>query len=139
MFVLIRVKSFSQCHYSLSLYRFKAVEKDDLDVHAVDCITVMDDSNEARWRASLISVSSYYSQGCQGERTGFISANNIIRVRAGERVYKVTRSFVGNKEMGQITLKKDQTVVKKGEEVDGYLKVSTGQLGFFSANLLSEI
>lgn len=47
-------------------------------------------------------------QGKIGERTGFIPANYIIRVRAGERVYKVTRSFVGNREMGQITLKKDQ-------------------------------
>jgi len=37
--------------------------------------------------------------------------NYIIRVRAGERVYKVKRSFVGNREMGQITLKKDQVSV----------------------------
>lgn len=29
-------------------------------------------------------------------------------MRAGERVHKVTRSFVGNREIGQITLKKDQ-------------------------------
>lgn len=29
-------------------------------------------------------------------------------MRVGEGVYKVTRSFVGNREMGQITLKKDQ-------------------------------
>lgn len=47
-------------------------------------------------------------QGKIGVRTGFIPANYIIRVRAGESVYKVTRSFVGNREMGQITLKKDQ-------------------------------
>lgn len=47
-------------------------------------------------------------QGKIGERSGFLPANYIIRVRSGERVYKVTRSFVGNREMGQITLKKDQ-------------------------------
>lgn len=47
-------------------------------------------------------------QGKIKERTGFIPASYIIRVRAGEGVYKVTRSFVGNREMGQITLKKDQ-------------------------------
>ncbi|KAG9340637.1 hypothetical protein JZ751_021193, partial [Albula glossodonta] len=93
---------FSQSHYYLALYRFKA--------------------------------------GKIGDKTGFLPANYIIRVRAGERVYKVTRSFVGNREMGQITLKKDQIVVKKGEEVNGYLKVSTGRkLGFFPANLLQEI
>lgn len=33
-----------------------------------------------------------------------------------------------------------QIVVKKGDEVNGYLKVSTGRkLGFFPANLLQEI
>lgn len=33
-----------------------------------------------------------------------------------------------------------QIVVKKAEEVNGYLKVSTGRkLGFFPANLLQEI
>uniref|UniRef100_A0A3B3ZVH2 SH3 domain-containing protein n=1 Tax=Periophthalmus magnuspinnatus TaxID=409849 RepID=A0A3B3ZVH2_9GOBI len=123
-----KIGVFSQSHYYLALYRFKAIEKDDLDVHPGDRITVIDDSNEEWWR------------GKSGERTGFIPANYIIRVRAGERVYKVMRSFVGNREMSQITLKKDQIVVKKGEEVNGYLKVSTGRkLGFFPANLLQEI
>uniref|UniRef100_A0A3B5BMG3 SH3 and cysteine rich domain 3 n=1 Tax=Stegastes partitus TaxID=144197 RepID=A0A3B5BMG3_9TELE len=123
-----KIGVFSQAHYYLALYRFKAVEKDDLDVHAGDRITVIDDSNEEWWRGKI------------GERTGFFPANYIIRVRAGENVYKVTRSFVGNREMGQITLKKDQIVVKKGEEVNGYLKVSTGRkLGFFPTNLLQEI
>uniref|UniRef100_A0A8C9VPN3 SH3 and cysteine rich domain 3 n=1 Tax=Scleropages formosus TaxID=113540 RepID=A0A8C9VPN3_SCLFO len=119
---------FSQSHYYLALYRFKAIEKDDLDLHPGDRVTVIDDSNEEWWRGKI------------GEKTGFLPANYIIRVRAGEMVYKVTRSFVGNREMGQITLKKDQIVVKKGEEVNGYLKVSTGRkLGFFPADLLQEI
>ncbi|KAG8007957.1 SH3 and cysteine-rich domain-containing protein 3, partial [Nibea albiflora] len=123
-----KIGVFSQSFYYLALYRFKAIEKDDLDVQAGDRITVIDDSNEEWWRGKI------------RERTGFIPANYIIRVRAGETVYKVTRSFVGNREMGQITLKKDQIVVKKGEEVNGYLKVSTGRkLGFFPANLLQEI
>ncbi|XP_034143395.1 SH3 and cysteine-rich domain-containing protein 3 isoform X2 [Esox lucius] len=123
-----KIGVFSQSHYHLALYRFKAMEKDDLDLHAGDRITVIDDSNEEWWRGKI------------GERTGFLPANYIIRVHSGERVYKVTRSFVGNREMGQITLKKDQIVVKKGEEVNGYLKVSTGRkLGFFPANLLQEI
>uniref|UniRef100_A0A671XYA0 SH3 and cysteine rich domain 3 n=1 Tax=Sparus aurata TaxID=8175 RepID=A0A671XYA0_SPAAU len=123
-----KIGVFSQSHYYLALYRFKAIEKDDLDVHAGDRITVIDDSNEEWWRGKI------------RERTGFLPANYIIRVRSGEVVYKVTRSFVGNREMGQITLKKDQIVVKKAEEVNGYLKVSTGRkLGFFPANLLQEI
>uniref|UniRef100_A0A3B4DT27 SH3 domain-containing protein n=1 Tax=Pygocentrus nattereri TaxID=42514 RepID=A0A3B4DT27_PYGNA len=121
-------QTFSQSHYYMALYRFRAIEKDDLDFHPGDRITVIDDSNEEWWRGKI------------GEKTGYLPMTYIIRVRAGERVYKVTRSFVGNREMGQITLKKDQIVVKKGEEVNGYLKVSTGRkLGFFPADLLQEI
>ncbi|CAL8323717.1 unnamed protein product [Merluccius merluccius] len=120
--------TFSQSHYYLALYRFKAIEKDDLDFHPGDRIIVLDDSNEEWWRGKM------------GEKTGYFPTNYLIKVRAAERVYKVTRSFVGNREMGQITLKKDQIVVKKGEEKGGYLKVSTGRkLGFFPADLLEEI
>lgn len=43
-----------------------------------------------------------------GEKTGYFPTNYLIKVRASERVFKITRAFVGNREMGQITLKKDQ-------------------------------
>uniref|UniRef100_A0A3Q1GJT3 SH3 and cysteine rich domain 3 n=1 Tax=Acanthochromis polyacanthus TaxID=80966 RepID=A0A3Q1GJT3_9TELE len=120
--------TFSQSHYYLALYRFKAIEKDDLDFHPGDRITVLDDSNEEWWRGKM------------GEKSGYFPTNYLIKVRASERVFKVTRSFVGNREMGQITLKKDQIVVKKGDEKGGYLKVSTGRkLGYFPADLLQEI
>ncbi|TRY91654.1 hypothetical protein DNTS_003325 [Danionella cerebrum] len=135
-------QTFSQSHYYMALYRFKAIEKDDLDFHPGDRITVLDDSNEEWWRRNPTpaSTDSALFQGKIGEKTGYLPMTYIIRVRAGERVYKVTRSFVGNREMGQITLKKDQIVVKKGEEVNGYLKVSTGRkLGFFPADLLQEL
>uniref|UniRef100_A0A3P9L5M5 SH3 and cysteine rich domain 3 n=2 Tax=Oryzias latipes TaxID=8090 RepID=A0A3P9L5M5_ORYLA len=120
--------TFTGSHYYLALYRFKAIEKDDLDFHPGDRIIVLDDSNEEWWRGKM------------GEKTGYFPTNYIIKVRASERVFKVTRSFVGNREMGQITLKKDQIVVKKGDEKGGYLKVSTGRkLGYFPADLLEEI
>ncbi|XP_042200230.1 SH3 and cysteine-rich domain-containing protein 3 isoform X2 [Callorhinchus milii] len=119
---------FLQTHYFVALYRYKATEKDDVDFHAGDRVTVTDDSNEEWWK------------GRSGEKAGYFPANYIIRVRAGERVHKVTRSFVGNKEMGQITLKKDQIVVQKGEEVNGYIKVFTGRkVGMFPSDLLEEI
>ena len=54
---------------------------------------------------------SLFYQGKMGEKTGYFPTNYIIKVRASERVYKVTRSFVGNREMGQITLKKDQVTL----------------------------
>ncbi|KAL2103911.1 hypothetical protein ACEWY4_000779 [Coilia grayii] len=117
-----------QSHYYMALYRFKAIERDDLDFHPGDRITILDDSNEEWWRGKI------------GEKTGYLPMTYIIRVRSGEMAYKVIRSFVGNRERGQITLKKDQIVVKKGEEVNGYLKVSTGRkLGYFPADLLLEI
>lgn len=65
--------------------------------------------------SSSSSIHPSIHQGKIRERTGFIPANYIIRVRAGERVYKVTRSFVGNREMGQITLKKDQVKTQARE------------------------
>uniref|UniRef100_A0A8C6YAI5 SH3 and cysteine rich domain 3 n=1 Tax=Naja naja TaxID=35670 RepID=A0A8C6YAI5_NAJNA len=117
---------FPQSHYFIALYRFKALEKDDLDFHPGDKVAIVDDSNEEWWRI--------------GEKIGYFPPNFIIRVRAGERVHKVMRSFVGNKEIGQITLKKDQIVVQKGEEQNGYVKVYTGRkVGLFPADFLQEI
>ncbi|XP_010212893.1 PREDICTED: SH3 and cysteine-rich domain-containing protein 3 [Tinamus guttatus] len=119
---------YPQSHYFVALYRFKALEKDDLDFPPGEKITVVDDSNEEWWRGKI------------GEKIGYFPPNFIIRVRAGERVHKVTRSFVGNKEIGQITLKKDQIVVQKGEEVNGYVKVYTGRkVGLFPVDFLQEI
>ena len=53
------------------------------------------------------SVHSLF-QGKMGDKSGYFPTNYLIKVRASERVFKVLRSFVGNREMGQITLKKDQ-------------------------------
>ncbi|XP_026962570.1 SH3 and cysteine-rich domain-containing protein 3 isoform X4 [Sagmatias obliquidens] len=93
---------FQQSHYFVALYRFKALEKDDLDFPPGEKITVIDDSNEEWWRGKI------------GEKVGFFPPNFIIRVRSGERVHRVTRSFVGNREIGQITLKKDQPETERG-------------------------
>lgn len=58
--------------------------------------------------SNCVGVSALFLQGKMGEKTGYFPTNYLIKVRANERAYKVTRSFVGNREMGQITLKKDQ-------------------------------
>ncbi|KAJ6654738.1 hypothetical protein lerEdw1_006601 [Lerista edwardsae] len=97
-----------------------------------DKIAIVDDSNEEWWRGKKV--------GEVGDKIGYFPPNFIIRVRAGERVHKVMRSFVGNKEIGQITLKKDQIVVQKGEELNGYVKVYTGRkVGLFPVDFLQEI
>uniref|UniRef100_A0A3P8QGG7 Uncharacterized protein n=1 Tax=Astatotilapia calliptera TaxID=8154 RepID=A0A3P8QGG7_ASTCA len=87
-----KISMFSQSRYYPALYCFKAIGKDDLEHMAV-----IDDSNEEWWRV----------------RPRFIFFNSahttyftVIMVK--EEVHKVTRSFDGNREMGRITLKKDQ-------------------------------
>lgn len=94
-----------------------------------DRIIVLDDSNEEWWRVSsaswklncalalLLRPKRLYLQGKMGEKTGYFPTNYIIKVRASERVFKVTRSFVGNREMGQITLKKDQVVLEVWNQI----------------------
>ncbi|KAF3860228.1 hypothetical protein F7725_000483 [Dissostichus mawsoni] len=69
--------TFSQTHFFLALYRFKAIEKDDLDFHPGDRITVLDDSNEEWWRGKM------------GEKSGYFPTNYLIKVRASERVFKI--------------------------------------------------
>ncbi|XP_038609127.1 SH3 and cysteine-rich domain-containing protein 3 [Tachyglossus aculeatus] len=123
-----KAPGFPQTHYFVALYRFRALEKDDLDFPPGEKITVVDDSNEEWWRGKI------------GDKIGYFPPNFIIRVRVGERIHRVTRSFVGNREIGQITLKKDQIVVQKGEEMGGYVKVYTGRkVGLFPADFLEEI
>lgn len=169
--------TFSQSHYYMALYRFKAIEKDDLDFQwvpksfvkfcALGAFTAIENkplsdlrvcfwqswwSNHSAGRlqwgvvegdAALflshfntqpatelfcsaatplhwfgvvfsvltqnrVGVTALCPQGKMGEKTGYFPTNYLIKVRANERAYKVTRSFVGNREMGQITLKKDQ-------------------------------
>ncbi|TVK90448.1 R3H domain-containing protein 2 [Bagarius yarrelli] len=115
-----------------SLFKLRAAKKNyDLRIlerassHPGDHGTVIEDSDQDWWRGRI------------GKKSGFFPANYIIRVRSGESVYKVARSFVGNREMGQITLIKDQTVVRKGKGVNGYLKISTGRkLAFFPTDIL---
>lgn len=59
-----------------------------------------------------------------GEKSGYFPTNYLIKVRASERVFKVTRSFVGNREMGQITLKKDQVMTAKESIFSVFLYMS---------------
>uniref|UniRef100_A0ACB8EP49 SH3 and cysteine-rich domain-containing protein 3 n=1 Tax=Sphaerodactylus townsendi TaxID=933632 RepID=A0ACB8EP49_9SAUR len=127
---------FPQSHYFIALYRFKALEKDDLDFHPGDKVAIVDDSNEEWWRGKI------------GEKIGFFPPNFIIRVRAGERVHKVIWSLMlaveaaAGELQGKIRVKKkkDQIVVQKGEELNGYVKVYTGRkVGLFPVDFLQEI
>lgn len=47
-------------------------------------------------------------QGKIDDRTGFFPANFVQRVQHDEKIYRCTRTFIGCKEQGQITLKENQ-------------------------------
>lgn len=50
-------------------------------------------------------------QGKSGHKVGFFPANFVQRVRPGERVYKVTTAFHGNRDKGQMTVKEAQVII----------------------------
>ncbi|KAF3704358.1 SH3 and cysteine-rich domain-containing protein 2 [Channa argus] len=86
-------------HTYVALYKFLPQEKNDLELQPGDRVQVTDDSNEDWWK----------------------------RVRPGERVWKVTAGFHGNRDQGQMTVKEAQICVGKNEEIDGFLRLSSGK------------
>ncbi|KAL1255503.1 hypothetical protein QQF64_013564 [Cirrhinus molitorella] len=75
-----------------------------------------------------------------GDRIGLFPANFVQRVRPGERVWKVTQSVYGNKDLGHLTVNEAQICVGKSEEADGFLKLSSGKKrGLVPTDSLEEI
>ncbi|XP_061411117.1 SH3 and cysteine-rich domain-containing protein-like isoform X1 [Lethenteron reissneri] len=89
-------RDFSQLYTFVALHRFGTREKDDLALEPGDRLSILDDSNEEWWKGKL------------GDRVGYFPANFVVRVRPGERVFQALRTFVGNKQLGQLTLKQEQ-------------------------------
>lgn len=102
-------------HTYVALYKFLPQEKNDLELQPGDRIQVTDDSNEDWWK------------GKSKDKVGFFPANFVQRVRPGERVWKVTTGFHGNRDKGQMTVKEAQICVGKNEETDGFLRLSSGK------------
>ncbi|XP_018558864.1 SH3 and cysteine-rich domain-containing protein 2 [Lates calcarifer] len=102
-------------HTYVALYKFLPQEKNDLELQPGDRIQVTDDSNEDWWK------------GKSRDKVGFFPANFVQRVRPGERVWKVTDSFHGNRDKGQMTVKEAQICVGKNEEIDGFLRLTSGK------------
>nr|XP_020461035.1 SH3 and cysteine-rich domain-containing protein 2-like [Monopterus albus] len=99
----------------VALYKFLPQEKDDLELQPGDRVQVTDDSNEDWWK------------GKSRDKVGFFPANFVQRIRAGERVWKVTTGSHGNRDKGQMTVKEAQICVGKNEEIDGFLRLSSGK------------
>ncbi|KAM6897362.1 SH3 and cysteine-rich domain-containing protein 2-like [Xenentodon cancila] len=102
-------------HTYVALYKFLPQEKNDLELQPGDRVQVTDDANEDWWK------------GKSKDEVGFFPANFVQRVRPGERVWKVTAGFHGNRDKGQMTVKEAQICVGKNEEIDGFLKLSSGK------------
>ncbi|KAM9462670.1 SH3 and cysteine-rich domain-containing protein 2-like [Clarias gariepinus] len=102
-------------HTYVVLYKFLPQEKNDLELQPGDRVQVLDDSNEDWWK------------GKSRDKVGFFPANFVQRVRPGERVWKVTQGFQGNREIGQMTVKELQICVGKAEETDGFFKLTSGK------------
>ncbi|CAN0360766.1 unnamed protein product [Lampetra fluviatilis] len=112
----------------VALYRFQSQEKDDLDLHPGDRLQVTDDSNEEWWKGKI------------GERVGYFPANFTLKIRTTERVFRCVRTFVGNRYLGQITLKQDQICVEKGGGSNGFLAVTSGRKkGLVPGDFLEQI
>uniref|UniRef100_UPI0037E79384 SH3 and cysteine-rich domain-containing protein 2-like n=1 Tax=Semicossyphus pulcher TaxID=241346 RepID=UPI0037E79384 len=102
-------------HTYVALYKFLPQEKNDLELQPGDRVQVTDDSNEDWWK------------GKSRDKVGLFPANFVQRVRPGERVWKVTAGFHGNRDKGQMTVKEAQICVGKNEEIDGFLRLSSGK------------
>ncbi|KAM9560681.1 SH3 and cysteine-rich domain-containing protein 2-like isoform 1-T1 [Salvelinus alpinus] len=115
-------------HTYVALYKFIPQEKNDLELQPGDRVQVTDDSNEDWWK------------GKSKDKLGFFPANFVQRVRPGERVWKVTGGFHGDRDRGQMTVKESQICVGKNEELDGFLKLSSGKKrGLVPSKYLLEI
>uniref|UniRef100_A0A3B5B5Z5 SH3 and cysteine-rich domain-containing protein 2 n=1 Tax=Stegastes partitus TaxID=144197 RepID=A0A3B5B5Z5_9TELE len=115
-------------HTYVALYKFLPQEKNDLELQPGDRVQVTDDSNEDWWK------------GKSRDKVGYFPANFVQRVRPGERVWKVTAGFHGNRDKGQMTVKEAQICVGKNEEADGFLRLSSGKKrGLVPVKYLQEI
>ncbi|KAM3822398.1 SH3 and cysteine-rich domain-containing protein 2 isoform 1-T1 [Vipera latastei] len=123
-------KEVSSMYSYVALYKFLPQENNDLPLKPGDRIMLIDDSNEDWWKGKM------------GDRIGFFPANFVQRVRPGETVWRCCRTFYGNKEQGQLSLKENQIClgVGKTKENEGFIKVTSGKKrGLVPADTLTEI
>ncbi|XP_075442622.1 SH3 and cysteine-rich domain-containing protein isoform X1 [Ascaphus truei] len=112
----------------VALYKFAPQENEDLTMRPGDRITILDDSNEDWWKGKI------------EDRVGFFPANFVQKVQQNERLFRCSRTFIGCKEQGQITLKENQICASSEKEHNGFLKVNSGKKkGFVPLDVLENI
>ncbi|KAJ6660696.1 hypothetical protein lerEdw1_017693 [Lerista edwardsae] len=140
-------KEVSPMYSYVSLYKFLPQENNDLPLKPGDRIMLLDDSNEDWWKVSSVGVGheqwvckNSRLLGKMGDRMGFFPANFVQRVRPGETVWRCCKTFSGNKEQGQLSLKENQICVGVGKENEVFIKVTSGKKrGLVPADILTEI
>ncbi|XP_030077623.1 SH3 and cysteine-rich domain-containing protein 2 isoform X1 [Microcaecilia unicolor] len=122
-------KEISPMYSYVALYKFLPQEINDLPLQPGERVMVIDDSNEDWWK------------GKSRDRVGFFPANFVQRVRLGESVWKCTKNFQGNKELGHLNIKESQICVGVGKmESSGFIKVASGKKrGLVPMDSLSEV
>ncbi|KAK6491697.1 SH3 and cysteine-rich domain-containing protein-like [Huso huso] len=121
-------KDLLQLNTYVALFKFVPQDNEDLEMRPGDSIILLDDSNEDWWKGTI------------EDRVGYFPANFAHQVKAGEKVYRCTRTFIGCKEQGQIILKEGQICVANKEETNGFIKVSSGKKkGFVPFDVLENV
>ncbi|XP_067223824.1 SH3 and cysteine-rich domain-containing protein isoform X1 [Chanodichthys erythropterus] len=112
----------------VALFGFTPQDNQDLEMRPGDRIILADDSNDDWWK------------GVIEDRIGFFPASFAHQVRAGDRVFRCHRTFIGCKEQGQITLKEGQICVSSEDEHNGFIRVASGKKrGFVPCDVLENI
>ncbi|KTF94808.1 hypothetical protein cypCar_00000532 [Cyprinus carpio] len=112
----------------VALFEFTPQDNQDLEMRPGDRIILADDSNDDWWK------------GVIEDRIGYFPASFAHQVRAGDRVFRCNRTFIGCKEQGQITLKEGQICVSGEDEHNGFLRVASGKKrGFVPCDVLENI
>uniref|UniRef100_A0A671QQL8 SH3 and cysteine-rich domain-containing protein-like n=1 Tax=Sinocyclocheilus anshuiensis TaxID=1608454 RepID=A0A671QQL8_9TELE len=117
-----------QLNTYVALFEFTPQDNQDLEMRPGDRIILADDSNDDWWK------------GVIEDRIGYFPASFAHQVRAGDRVFRCNRTFIGSKEQGQITLKEGQICVSGEDEHNGFIRVASGKKrGFVPCDVLENI
>ncbi|XP_026142576.1 SH3 and cysteine-rich domain-containing protein-like [Carassius auratus] len=112
----------------VALFEFTPQDNQDLEMRPGDRIILADDSNDDWWK------------GVIEDRIGYFPASFAHQVRAGDRVFRCNRTFIGCKEQGQINLKEGQICVSGEDEHNGFIRVASGKKrGFVPCDVLENI
>uniref|UniRef100_A0A671MFE6 SH3 and cysteine-rich domain-containing protein-like n=1 Tax=Sinocyclocheilus anshuiensis TaxID=1608454 RepID=A0A671MFE6_9TELE len=117
-----------QLNTYVALFEFTPQDNQDLEMRPGDRIILADDSNDDWWK------------GVIEDRIGYFPTSFAHQVRAGDRVFRCNRTFIGYKEQGQITLKEGQICVSGEDEHNGFIRVASGKKrGFVPCDVLENI